>query len=86
MQAQAQHAHRLSVLGPVDGRVAHLRPIDDRHSPAPLDLDGLVAPDEHGGILVESDADRERVVGERGEEPPEAVALAEVLIDDEAVG
>ena len=41
--------------------------------------------DEGGGVLVEADADGERVVGERGEEAAEAVALAEVLVDDDAV-
>ena len=46
----------------------------------------VVGADERGGVLVEADADRERVVGERGEQAAEAVALAEVLVDDEAVG
>src|SRR6202008_742841 len=50
-----------------------------------LDLERLVRADERAGVLVESDADRERVVGERGDEPPEAVALAEMLVDDEPV-
>ena len=54
--------------------------------PAAHDLERLVRPDERGGVLVEAEADRERVVGERGEQAAEPVALAEVLVDDEAVG
>ena len=41
--------------------------------------------DEGGGVLVEADADGERVVGERREQATEAVALPEVLVDDDAV-
>ncbi len=53
---------------------------------AALDLDGLVGADESRRVLVEADADRERVVGQRREQAAEPVALAEVLVDDEAVG
>ena len=45
-------------------------------------LERLVRPDEGGGVLVEPDADGERVVGQRGEQPAQPVALAEVLVDD----
>ena len=46
-------------------------------------LSGL---DEGRRVLVETDADGERVVGERGEQPAQAVALPEMLVDDEPVG
>jgi len=86
VQPQAQHAGRLSVLDRVDGRIADLRTIDDGHATASLDLDGVVGPDESRRILVEPDTDRERVVSERGEQAAQPVTLAEMLVDDEAVG
>ena len=39
-----------------------------------------------GGVLVQPDPDGERVVGQRGEQPAQPVALAEVLVDDDPVG
>src|SRR6266436_47710 len=86
VQPQAQHADRLSLDDRVDGRIADVRPIDDGHATAPLDLDGVVGPDEGRRVLIEPDTDRERVVSERGEQAAQAVTLAEMLIDDEAVG
>src|SRR5262249_42566859 len=83
---QAQHAHGLSFLGPVDGREIHLCRIDDGHTTGTLDLDELIRADEGCGILIESHPHREWVVGERGQQPPEAIALTEVLVDDETVG
>ncbi len=55
-------------------------------APRTFDFERVVGADERRGVLVEADADRERVVGERGHEAAEAVALAEMLVDDEAVG
>ena len=42
--------------------------------------------DERRRVLVQADADRERVVGQRREQAAQPVALAEVLVDDDAVG
>ena len=55
-------------------------------APVPTTWSCVVGVDERGGVLVEAEADGERVVGERGEQAAEPVALAEVLIDDDAVG
>src|SRR5580658_5093455 len=86
VQPQSQHAHRLAVIDAVDGGVADLGAVDDRDPPAAFDFDRLVRTDERRGVLVETDADRERVVGQRGEQSADAVALPEMLVDDEAIG
>jgi hypothetical protein len=39
-----------------------------------------------GSIFVEADPDGKEVEGERIDEPAQAIALAEVLVDDESVG
>ena len=54
--------------------------------PLPSTSTRLVGADERRRVLVEADADRERVVRQRREQAAEPVALAEVLVDDEAVG
>ncbi len=86
MQPQAEHAHRLTLADVADGGEADFGPIDNGDAAAAFDFNGFVGPDECRGVLVEADADGERVVGERGDEPAQAVALAEMLVDDEAVG
>src|SRR5207342_1655568 len=42
--------------------------------------------DEGRGVFVETDADRERIEGERGEQATDAITLAEMLVDDETIG
>src|ERR1700730_17052344 len=86
VQPQAPHPVRLPPPARVDVRIADARPIDDGPATAPLDLDGLVGPDERRRVLIEPDTDRERVVSERGEQAAQAVTLEEMLIDEEAVG
>src|SRR5580658_6911415 len=86
VQLESQHAHRLTVPDRIDRGEIHLTGIHDRYATAAFDLDHLVGADEGGGVFVESDADRERVVGQRRQQPSQPVALAEVLVDDEAVG
>ena len=60
--------------------------IDHGDRAAAFHFQGVVRADEGGGVLVQADADRERVVGQRRDQAAEAVALAEMLVDDEAVG
>src|SRR5690606_31022543 len=60
--------------------------VDHGQRAAALHLQHVVGPDEGGGVLVQADADRERVEGQRRDQAAEAVALAEVLVDDEAIG
>ena len=69
----------------IDG-MARCGGIDHGDRAAALHLERVVGADEGGGVLVQPDADGERVVGQRGDQPAEPVALAEVLVDDEAVG
>src|SRR5258708_37627376 len=85
VQPEPEHADRLAFADLADRRMGDLGRIDDGHSAAALDLDGLVRPDEGGGVLVEADADGKRVVGQRRDQTAEAITLPEVLIDDEAV-
>ena len=51
-----------------------------------LSVEAITRLDECGGILVQTQPDGERVVGERREQSAEPVALPEVLVDDELVG
>src|SRR5262245_25261803 len=83
---EADDADRLAIGRAAPRGGADLRGVDDRDAARALDLECLVGPDEGGRVLVEPEAHRERVVGERGDEAAEAVALAEMLVDDEAVG
>ena len=46
--------------------------IDDRDAAAAFDFERLVGADERRGVLVEADADRERVVGQRGDQAARA--------------
>src|SRR5258708_20668617 len=86
VQPQADDANRLAFAALTDGRKTDLEGIDDGHAAAALDLDGFIRSDEGGRILIEPNADRKRIVGQRGDEPSQAVSLAKMLIDDEAVG
>src|SRR6516162_2590571 len=86
VQSQAQHARALAVLDRADGGETHLGRVDQGHAAAALDLHHLVRPDEDRRVLVEPGAHCKGVVGDRGEEPAEAIALAKMLIDDETVG
>ena len=73
---QPEHADRLAVARRCPSRKSvDLRGIDDRDAAAALDLERLVRADERGGVLVQADADRERVVGQRRDQAAEAVAL-----------
>ncbi len=83
---EAQQADRLAFAHGIHRRERDIARVDDHHAAAALDLDGLVGADESRRVLVEADADRERVVRQRREQAAEPVALAEVLVDDEAVG
>ena len=85
VQAHVRHADGLALLRLGDRGVRELRRIDDGDRARPHDGDLLRVVDEGGGVLVEADAHRERVVRERGEQAAEAIALAEVLIDHDAV-
>ena len=82
----ADHADRLALADLGHRRVAERRHVDDRDRAGADDLDRVVGIDERGGVLVEPEPDRERVVRERAEQAAEPIALAEVLIDDHAVG
>ena len=85
--AQTEHADRLALAGfaSIEEKLTSAR-VDHGDAAAALDFEGVVGADEGGGVLIETDADGERVVGQGSEQPAETIALAEVLVDDEAVG
>ena len=86
VQPQPEHADRLALIYVADGRIADVGRIHDGHAAAALDLDGLVRADERGRVFIETDADGKRVVGQGGDQTAQPVALAEMLVDDEAIG
>ena len=73
-------------LGLRDRRVRELRHVDDGDRAGADDREDAIRIDERRGVLVQADADRERIVRERGEQTSEAIALAKMLIDHDAVG
>ena len=60
-----------------------VRAVDDRHAVAAEHLHH-VAGEEGGGVLVDADAEQSRAARHQGQEAADAVALAEVLVDDDA--
>ena len=52
--------------------------------PAADDLHHAVGPDDAGGVLVDAQSEQGRVLGDQRQQPPEAVPLLEVLVDDDA--
>src|SRR6188508_640678 len=58
--------------------------VDDRDRAAPDDLHDVVGTDDAGGVLVDAQPEKAGVLGDEAEQPPEAVPLLEVLVDDDA--
>src|SRR5215831_7361045 len=85
VQPQAEHARRLAVLDRADRGETYLGRVDQGHAAAALDLHHLVRSDERRRVLIEPDAHCKGVVGDRSQEPSQAIALAKMLIDDEAI-
>src|SRR6056297_2933788 len=82
MQLDADQADRLAGAGAIHGGITELAGIDQGDAAAADDLEVVAGTDERGRVLVQADADGEWVVGQGGQQAPEAVALAEVLVDD----
>src|SRR5271167_768835 len=85
VQPQSQNADWLAFTHFANRRKADLGSVHDGHAAAALDFEGFVRADERGGIFIEADADGKRVVGERGDQTAQAVALPEVLVNDESI-
>ena len=45
-------------------------------------FENVVVGNERGGVFIEADADRTRVVGERRQQSADPVALSKMLVDD----
>ncbi len=69
MQPQPEHANRLALADFADGGEADLGGIDNGDPAAALDFNRFVRTDERSRVLIEADADGERIVGKRGDEP-----------------
>ncbi len=75
MKNDVSHADGRS-FGDVGHRgVCQVRYVHNRHSARALHTDDVIGGDEGGGVFVETESDRERVVGEGGQEAPEPVCL-----------
>ena len=83
---EADEADRVVLPDPGHGGELEPGRVHDRERPAAHHLERLVRADERRRVLVQADADGERIVGQRGEQPAQPVALAEVLVDDDPVG
>ena len=86
MQPQADQADRIVLAHFRHGGELELRGIHDGERAAAHHLQRLVRPDEPGRILVQPDPDGERIVGQGREQPAQPIPLAEMLVDDDAVG
>ena len=67
MQPQPEHANRLPLADFADGGETHFGGIDNGDAAAALDFNRFVGTDERCRVLIEADANRERIVGEGGE-------------------
>ena len=65
------------------GRELHLRRVDDGDGAGAHHVDRVVGADEGGGVFVDTESDEDRIVRQRGKQPAQSIALAEVLIDDD---
>ena len=86
VQPKADQADRIVLADPRHGGKFQLGGVDDGERPTTHDLERFVRTDESGRVLVQPDADRERIVGQRGEQPTKPVTLPEVLVDEDPVG
>ena len=86
VQFYVDQTDRVTAPGPVHRRIAEVRRIDDRDATAADDLEIISRTNERSGVLVQTDTDRERIVGQRRQQPAQPVPLPKMLVDDEAVG
>ena len=82
MQDRAADGDRAVPLDAVDVRY-DVRAVDDRHAVATEHLHRLTG-EEAAVILVDADAEQSRTARHQGQESTDAIALAEVLVDDHA--
>ena len=84
LQRGAHHREHLAHLSlvVVGGRVPA---IDDGHHVAAQHLQHPLPVDEHGSVLIQSDAQQPRVGGEGRQQPAHPSPLTEVLIDDDVL-
>ena len=85
VQPDPEHTHRFALVDKVHGGKLDVAGIDQGDPAAAFDLDHVVGTDESRRILVQAHADGERVVRQRCEQAANAVALAEMLVDDDAI-
>ena len=60
-----------------------VRAVDDRHAVAAEHLHRVTG-EEGGRVLVDADAEQSRTARHQGQEATDAIALAEMLVDDHA--
>ena len=80
MDLDIQQTDRLALAHLGHRRMAQAGRVHQRDGAVAHHLEDVARIDEGGRVLVQSDAHREGIVGQRGEQPAQAVALAEVLV------
>ena len=86
MQRGAQQGHGFAGFGLGDGRERHVGWIDDGDGSGAHDVNRVIGRDERGGVFIDAESERKRIVCQRGEQTPQPIALTKVLIDDHSVG
>ena len=83
MDRQTQKGSGLAAVDFVDVGVLNFGAVNDRDGASADHFHLLVVLEHDGRVFVDADADQKRVHRDGGEEPADAMALREVLIDDE---
>jgi len=79
VQFDADQTDRIVLSDSGHGRELEPGRIDDCQRATPDHLQRFVGSDEGGGVLVQADPDRERVVGQRRQQTAEPVSLPKML-------
>ena len=58
--------------------------VDDGDAPPPDDLHDVIGTDDARGVLVDTETEQRRILGDEREQPSEAIPLLEMLVDDDA--
>src|SRR4029079_411220 len=74
--------HEWTVSVDLPGVGLGLGAVDDGDRAAPDDLHDVIGADDAGGVLVDTEPEQARVLGDQAEQTTKAVPLLEMLVDD----
>src|SRR6056300_1377307 len=86
MHFYSYQAYRFITMRRIHRREFQIGRIHDRDAAAANNFQMVFRVDECSGVFVQTNTDRERVVGQRGQQAAETIALAKVLVDDNPIG